>query len=224
MWCIPKITEEFKKRMEDVLDLYEKTYDAKEPVICFDEKSKQLIADTREIQPAKEGKPKRRDYEYKRNGTRNIFVTVEPKGGHREITVTKRRTRADFAKEIQRIVDLPRYAEALKIHIVLDNLNTHFEKSLIETFKKEESERLLAKIQFHHTPKHGSWLNIAENELSSLTRQCVSGRRIADIQTLQEETSAWSTDVNSSQRGVDWQMKIDDARCKLKSVYPNIKL
>ena len=128
MWCMPKITPEFIKNMEDVLDLYTKPYDKKDPVICFDEKSKQLIADTRSVKKAKKGKPLRRDYEYKRNGTRNIFVAVEPKGGNREITVTKRRTRSDFANEISRIIKLSKYKNADKVHFVLDNLNTHFEK------------------------------------------------------------------------------------------------
>ena len=205
--------------MEDVLDLYEKPYNAKEPVICFDEKSKQLIADTREIQLAKEGKPKRRDYEYKRNGTRNIFVTVEPKGGHREITVTKRRTRADFAKEIQRIVDLPRYADALKVHIVLDNLNTHFEKSLIETLKKEESERLISKIQFHHTPKHASWLDMAEIEIGILDRQCLKGR-ISTETKMKTKIEAWKKVRNENGAKINWKFTTKDARVKFK--YGNI--
>jgi len=201
--------------MEDVLDLYEKPYNAKEPVICFDEKSKQLIADTREIQLAKEGKPKRRDYEYKRNGTRNIFVTVEPKGGHREITVTKRRTRADFAKEIQRIVDLPRYADALKVHIVLDNLNTHFEKSLIETLKKGESERLISKIQFHHTPKHASWLDMAEIEIGILDRQCLKGR-ISTETKMKTKIEAWKKVRNENGAKINWKFTTKDARVKFK--------
>lgn len=201
--------------MEDVLDVYEKPYNPKEPVICFDEKSKQLIADTRAIQSAKEGRPKRRDYEYKRNGTRNIFVTVEPKGGHREVAVTERRTRSDFAKEIQRIVDVPRYAKALKIHIVLDNLNTHCEKSIIQTFKKEESERLLSKIQFHHTPKHASWLNMAEIEIGILDRQCIKGR-IPNEMTLQTKIEAWKKERNESCMKINWKFTTKDARQKFK--------
>lgn len=212
---MPKITPEFLKNMEDVLNLYEKPYDSNEPVLCFDEKSKQLIADTRPVQAAKEGKPKRQDYEYKRNGTRNIFVTVEPKGGFREVAVTKRRTKSDFAKEIRRIVDLPRYAKALKIHFVLDNLNTHFEKSLIEAFEKEESERILSRIQFHHTPKHASWLNMAEIEIGILDRQSIKGR-IATEAKMKTRIVAWSGARNEEGAKINWKFTVKDARVKFK--------
>jgi hypothetical protein len=212
---MPKITPEFLKNMEDVLILYEKPYDKKEPVLCFDEKSKQLIKDTRKTKSAREGKPKRRDYEYKRNGTRNIFVTTEPKCGHREVAVTKRRTRADFAEEIRRIVDLPRYAETSKIHFVLDNLNTHFEKSIIETFEKEERERILSKIQFHHTPKHASWLNMAEIEIGILDRQCIKGR-IPTEAKMKTKIAAWKTARNREKVKINWRFTVKDARVKFK--------
>jgi hypothetical protein len=212
---MPKITPEFLKNMEDVLNLYEKPYDSNEPVLCFDEKSKQLIADTRPTQAAKEGRPKRRDYEYKRNGTRNIFVTVEPKGGYREVSVTKRRTKPDFAKEIRRIVDLQRYAKALKIHFVLDNLNTHFEKSLIKTFEKEEVERILARIQFHHTPKHASWLNMAEIEIGILDRQCIRGR-IPSEAKLKTKIAAWNAARNGEGAKINWKFTVKEARVKFR--------
>jgi len=215
MWCMPKITPEFLKNMEDVLTLYEKPYDKKEPVLCFDEKSKQLIRDTRKTKSAKEGKPKRRDYEYKRNGTRNIFVTTEPKGGHREVTVTKRRTRVDFAEEIRRIVTLKRYSETTKIHFVLDNLNTHFEKSIIETFEKEGAERILSKIQFHHTPKHASWLNMAEIEIGILDRQCIKGR-IPTEAKMKTKIVAWKAARNREEMKINWKFTVKDARVKFK--------
>ena len=141
MWCIPKLTPEFIERMEDLLELYAKPCNLPEPVLCFDEKSKQLLRDTRPVKNTTEGKPRRRDYEYERNGPRNIFVTVEPKGGYRDVKVTMRRKKQDFAKEMRRIVDLPRYKDATTIHVVLDNLNTHFEKSFLETFGKKETKR-----------------------------------------------------------------------------------
>ena len=152
MWCIPKVDDAFVRRMNDVLDLYAKPYDPGEPVICFDEKSKQLLADAGAGVPCAAGAPARRDYEYTRNGTRNIFIAVEPKGGYREATVTERRTKKDFALEIDRLAALPRYRRAAKIHFVLDNLNTHFEASAIATFGKKRAHTLLRRIVFHHTP------------------------------------------------------------------------
>lgn len=212
---MPKITPEFLKHMEDVPNLYEKPYDVKNPVLCFDEKSKRLIMDTRPVQAVKEERSKRQDYEYKRNGTKNIFVTVEPKGGYREVTVIKRRTKPDFAKEIRRIVDLPRYAETSKIHFVLDNLNTHFEKSLIETFGKEEAERILSRIQFHHTPKHASWLNMAEIEIGILDRQSIKGRIAAEAK-MKTTIAAWSTARNEEGAKINWKFTVKEARVKFK--------
>ena len=209
--------------MEDVLETYEKPYDPQCPVLCMDEQPVQLLRETRVPIPATKEHSKRVDYEYERAGTANIFMFTEPLAGWREVAVRETKTKTDWAVETARLLE-GRYAHCEKVILVSDNLNTHTKGAFYEAFEPERARRLVRRIEFHHTPKHGSWLNIAENELSSLTRQCVSGRRFADLKTLQEETSAWSTDVNSSQRGVDWQMKIDDARCKLKSVYPKIKV
>lgn len=211
MWCIPEITEEFKKKMEDVLDLYTKPYDPKNPVICFDEKSKQLIGNARKPIKAIMNKPKKIDYEYERNGTQNIFMAVEPKAGYRNVKITGRRTRKDFAEEIKRIINLERYEEADKIHIVLDNLNTHFEKSLYEAFSKMEAETILKRIEFHHTPKHASWLNMAEIELSILGRQCVN-KRIPSKIMLARNISAWQKTRNEKQTKINWKFTKEDAR------------
>ena len=218
----PEHDADFVCAMEDALEVYQRNYDPQRPVVCLDETSKQLVRETRQPVPAAPGHPARIDYEYERNGTANLFLVTEPLVGQRYVTVTERRTAVDFAGVIRDLVDR-HYPDAEKIVLVMDNLNTHKPASLYEAFEPAEARRLAERLEIHYTPKHGSWLNVAENELSSLTRQCVSGRRFADISTLREETSAWSTDVNGSQRGVDWQMKIDDARLKLKSVYPTIK-
>ena len=215
MWCIPNITPEFINRMEEVLDLYEKPYDAKEPVLCIDEKSKQLIEETRETRHTKAGKTRRKDYEYKRNGTRNIFVTVEPKGGHREATVTKRRTKQDFAKEVKRLINLPRYKDADIIHFVLDNLNTHFEKSFLETFGKEETRAIMSRIRFHYTPKHASWLDMAEIEIGILDRQCIRGR-IPTEEALKEKIRVWKKERNRQKKRITWGFTVKDAREKFK--------
>lgn len=222
-WVIPpKADAEFTASMEDVLETYEKPYDPQCPVLCMDEQPVQLFKEARVPIPATKEHGKRVDYEYERAGTANIFMFTEPLAEWREVAVRETKTKIDWAVEMARLLE-GRYAHCEMVILVSDNLNTHTKGAFYEAFAPERARRLVRRIEFHHTPKHGSWLNIAENELSSLTRQCVSGRRFADIKTLQEETSAWSTDVNSSQRGVDWQMKIDDARCKLKSVYPRIK-
>jgi hypothetical protein len=223
-WVIPPQADaEFVAGMEDVLETYEKPYDPQCPVLCMDEQPVQLLKETRVPIPATREHGKRVDYEYERCGTANIFMFTEPLAGWREVAVRETKTKTDWAVEMARLLE-GRYAHCETVILVSDNLNTHTKGAFYEAFEPERARRLVRRIEFHHTPKHGSWLNIAENELSSLTRQCVSGRRFADIPTLQEETSAWSTDVNSSQRGVDWQMKIDDARYKLKSVYPKIKV
>ena len=223
-WVIPpKADAEFTAGMEDVLETYEKPYDPHCPVLCMDEQPVQLLKETRTPIPATAEHGKRVDYEYERAGTASIFMFTEPLAGWREVAVRATKTKTDWAVEMARLLE-GRYAHCEKVILVSDNLNTHTKGAFYEASEPERARRLVRRIEFHHTPKHGSWLNIAENELSSLTRQCVSGRRFADIPALQEEASAWSTDVNSTQRGVDWQMKIDDARCKLKSVYPKIKL
>jgi hypothetical protein len=222
-WVIPPEADaEFVAGMEEVLETYEKPYDPSCPVLCMDEQPVQLLKETRTPIPATTEHGRRVDYEYERAGTANIFMFTEPLAGWREVAVRATKTKADWALEMARLLE-GRYADCEKVMLVCDNLNTHTKGAFYEVFEPERARGLVRRIEFCHTPKHGSWLNIAENELSSLTRQCVTGRRFADIPTLQDETSAWSLDVNSTQRGVDWQMKIDDARCKLKSVYPKIK-
>ena len=222
-WVIPPESDaEFAASMEDVLETYERAYNPEHPLVCMDEQPVQLIKETRRPVPATENHPQRVDYEYERNGTASIFMFAEPLSGWREASARPRRTKTDWAIETARLLE-GRYAECEKITLVCDNLNTHTKGAFYEAFVPERARALVRRIEFCCTPKHGSWLNIAENELSSMTRQCLSGRRIGDIETLQKEIAAWSTDVNNSQRGVDWQMKISDARCKLKSVYPKIK-
>jgi hypothetical protein len=197
--------------MEDILARYALPYDPKEPMLCFDEKSKELRSDARTKIDAKAGRVQRRDYEYVRNGTANIFMTVEPKGGYRTPRVTARRTRDDFAREIKRVTDLPRYKKARKIHIVLDNLNTHCEKSLIEAFGAKETARIMRRVRFHHTPKHASWLNMAEIELSAMDRQCTK-KRIGSAKNLSEELAAWRTRRNAAKAQIRWKFTVEDAR------------
>jgi hypothetical protein len=223
-WVIPPEADaEFVAQMEAVLDIYAQPYDPNSPVICMDEQPVQLQKETRLPIEATADHGKRIDYEYERAGTANIFMFTEPLAGWREVTVRETRTKADWATEVARLVE-GRFADCQTVKVVCDNLNTHTPGAFYEVFEPERARQLVRRIEFCYTPKHGSWLNIAENELSSLTRQCVSGRRFGDIETLRNETAAWSTDVNNTQRGVDWQMKVDDARCKLTSVYPKIKL
>jgi hypothetical protein len=223
-WVIPPTCDaEFVASMEDVLDTYAKPYDSACPVVCMDEQPVQLLKETRTPIPATAKHAKRVDYEYERAGTANIFMFTEPLAGWREVSVRKTKTKIDWALEMARLLE-GRYASCGKVILVCDNLNTHTKGAFYEAFEPERARQLVRRIEFHHTPKHGSWLNVAENELSSLTRQCVAGRRFGNIETLQAETTAWSTDVNKTQRGVDWQMKVNDARIKLKSVYPKNKL
>jgi DDE superfamily endonuclease len=223
-WVIPPESDaEFVAGMEEVLDTYAEPYDPDRPVLCMDEQPVQLLKETRTPIPATADHAKRVDYEYERAGTVCIFMFTEPLAGWREVAVRETKTKVDWAVEIARLLE-GRYAKCPKVILVCDNLNTHTKGAFYEAFDLERARRLVRRIEFRHTPKHGSWLNIAENELSSLTRQCVSGRRFADVASLARETSAWSSDVNNTQRGVDWQMKVDDARTKLKSIYPKIKM
>ena len=222
-WVIPPEADaEFVANMEDVLETYAKPYDPSCPVLCMDEQPVQLVNETRQPIPATKDHPRRVDYEYERAGTASIFMFTEPLAGWRQATAREHRTKADWAIEVANLLE-GRYAGCPQLILVCDNLNTHTKGAFYEVFEPARARELVRRIKFCYTPKHGSWLNIAENELSSLTRQCVSGRRIGVLLILQEEIAAWSTDVNSTQRGVDWQMQIDDARCKLKSVYPKIK-
>ncbi len=205
--------------MEDVLDLYEKLYDPNRPVISFDETSKQLIANTRPSEPAKPGYPERYDYEYKRNGTRNLFMFFEPLRGWRHVEVTERRTMVDFAHQMKWLVD-EAYPDAIVICVVLDNLNTHKIASLYETFEAAEARRIARRLEFHYTPKHGSWLNMAEIEFSVLSRQCLN-RRIPDEKTLKREIAALESERNKVHARVNWQFTSRDARIKLRRIYPS---
>ena len=222
-WVIPPEADaEFVAGMEEVLDTYCKPHDPAFPVVCMDEQPVQLLKETRTPIPATRKHGKRVDYEYERAGTANIFMFTEPLAGWREVAVRETKTKLDWAVEMARLLD-GRYAHCEKVTLVCDNLNTHTKGAFYEAFEPERARRLVRRIEFRHTPKHGSWLNIAENELSSLTRQCVAGRRFGDLKSLREETGAWSSDLNGTQRGVEWHMKVSDARSKLASVYPKIK-
>ena len=221
-WVIPpKADAEFVAHLELILDTHERPYDPAVPVLNMDEQPVQLLKETRQPIPATKTQAKRVDYEYERAGTASIFLFTEPLAGWREVTVRERRTKIDWAVEVARLLE-GRYADCTRIILVCDNLNTHTIGAFYEAFAPERARSLVRRLEIRHTPKHGSWLNIAENELSSLTRQCVAGRRFGDIATLRQETAAWSTAINATQRGVDWQMKVQDARGKLKSVYPKI--
>ncbi len=206
--------------MEDVLDLYEMPYDPERPVVCFDESSKQLIMEKRLPLPATPGQVARYDYEYKRNGTRNLFMFFEPLAGYRHIEVTARRTMQDFAHCMKWLVD-EAYSDALCIRLVVDNLNTHRPAALYETFPPAEANRILKRLEWHYTPKHGSWLNMAEIEFSVLNRQCLD-RRIPDEDTLKREIKAHEDQRNHSHPTVNWQFTSEDARIKLRRLYPTI--
>ena len=205
--------------MEEVLDLYAQPYDPRHPKVNFDECSKQLIAETRTPLPAQVGQLARFDYEYKRNGTRNLFMFCEPQTGWRHLAITERRTKLDFAAQMKWLVD-EQYPQAEWIEVVLDNLNTHKAASLYEAFAPPEARRLLRKIKFHYTPKHGSWLNMAEIELSILQRQCLN-RRLGDETKLVAEVAAYEERRNREQAKIDWRFSLDDARAKLKRLYPS---
>jgi hypothetical protein len=221
-WVIPPEHDaEFVCAMEDVLEVYHRDFDPKRPVVCMDETSKQLVAETRQPVPAAPGRPARMDYEYERNGTANLFLVTEPLVGQRYVTVTERRTAVDFANVIRDLVDR-RYPEAEKIVLVMDNLNTHKPASLYEAFAPGEARRLAEKLEIHHTPKHGSWLNIAEIELGILSRQCLK-RRIESVDLLRKEVRAWERGRNNACGTVDWQFTTADARKKLKRLYPSFQ-
>ncbi len=201
-----------------MLDLYEEEYDPSRPVVCFDEMPYQMVSETRAPLPAVKGKPQRYDYEYKREGTRNVFVCFEPKGGRRHADVTYRRTKVDFARQMRKLVD-ERYPQAERIRVVLDQLNTHNGGALYEAYAPDEAGRILRRLEFHHTPRHGSWLNQAEIELSVLMGQCLD-RRIGDAETLEKEIAAWEEARNRARARVDWRFTSRDARHKLHRVYP----
>lgn len=209
---------EFVCKMEDVLDIYKMPYDEKKPLVCMDEASKQLIKETRQSLPMKSGVAERYDTEYERNGACNIFIAFEPLKGRRRIKITDQRKKTDWALFIKELVDED-YPDVEKIVLVMDNLNTHAGSSLYETFTPKEAKRILDRLEIHYTPKHGSWLNMAEIELSHLSRQCLD-QRIPDKTTIIKEVAAWCEERNKSQAVVDWQFTTDDARIKLKKLYP----
>ena len=206
--------------MEDVLDVYERPQDPRRPQVCMDELHVQLVGETRTPVPVAPGRPARVDYEYVRNGTANLFLWVEPLAGRRHVQVTAQRTKQDWAHFIRDLVEV-HYPEAEQIVLVVDNLNTHVAAALYETFPAAEARRLWQRLEVHYTPKHGSWLNMAEIELSILSRQCL-GRRLPDIATLTHETAAWERDRNDRIRTIIWRFTTADARIKLQRLYPSL--
>lgn len=217
----PEADAEFVCAMEDVLDVYQRPYDASRPVVCLDEASKQLVRETRGPIPPSPGQPERVDYEYERNGTANLFMAFEPLAGRRRVQVTERRTKIDFAHVVRELVD-EQYPKADTVVLVMDNLNTHRLSSLYEAFAPDEARRLIGRLEVHHTPKHGSWLNMAETELAVLGGQCLD-RRIGERDELRAEVAAWEKARNAAKCRVDWQFTTADARVKLKRLYPSIQ-
>jgi hypothetical protein len=206
--------------MEDVLDVYQRPYDPLRPVVCLDETSRQVLADTRAPLPVAPGRPARHDPEYERQGVVNCFLVSEPLRGRRETRLSDRRTRIDWAHCIQELADV-HYPDAERIVLVMDQLNTHSPASLYEAFPPAEAKRLADRLEIHYTPKHGSWLNMAEIELSILARQCLN-RRLDDRAMMEREVAAWTTARNDAATTIDWQFTTDDARIKLKRLYPAI--
>ena len=222
-WVIPPEQDaEFVACMEEVLETYAQAYDPKCPVICMDEQPVQLIKETRKPIAATKKRAKRVDYEYERNGTASIIMFAEPLSGYRRARARKRRTKIDWAFEVAEELDT-RYAGHEQVILVMDNLNTHTKGAFYEAFEPERARAYIKRIKFCYTPKHGSWLNVAECELSCLTNQCLSDRRIGELAELESEIAAWSESTNAKQRGVDWQFKIENARVKLKRLYPRNK-
>jgi hypothetical protein len=222
-WVIPPDQDaEFVANMEDVLETYAQAYDPEQPVVCMDEQPVQLLKETKVPIAATKEHGKRVDYEYERNGTASIFMFAEPLSGFRQATAREHRTKVDWAIEVAHLLDT-RYADCAQITLVCDNLNTHTKGAFYTAFPPEVARAYIKRINFCYTPKHGSWLNVAECELSCLTSQCLSDRRIGELQLLQSEIGIWADKTNAKQRGVDWQFKIDDARSKLKRLYPKIK-
>ena len=206
--------------MEDTLEVYKRPYDEAQPLICMDESSKQQIKDTRAPIPAKPGTVARYDTEYERNGVSNVFMFFEPLQGKRVVEVTDQRTAIDWAHQIRNLVDV-HYPQAKRITLVMDNLNTHTGASLYKAFEPKEARRILEKLEIHYTPKHGSWLNMAEIELSILSRQCMD-RRIPDQETLKKQILAWQEKRNAIARPMEWRFTTEDARIKLKKLYPTL--
>lgn len=208
--------------MEDVLAVYQRPYDPRRPVVCLDEQPTQLVAETRRPQPVRPGQPRRVDYAYERRGSATNFMVTEPLGGWRKVSVRETKTAIDLAEEVKTLLDVD-YPSADTVVLVWDNLNTHVPASLYKAFPPAEARRLLDRLEIHDTPKHGSWLDMAEIELAVFTRQCLN-RRIPDIETLRQEAHAWADRRNTAQVGIDWQFTDEKARTKLKRLYPKIKM
>lgn len=220
MWCIPPDEDaHFVCQMEQVLEVYKRPYDPKQPVICMDEMPKQLICETRIPVPTAPNQPARFDYEYKRQGVACVWMFTEPLAGWRMVEVTDRRTAVDWAERLRALVDDPRYRQAERITLVSDNLNTHNFASFYQAFEPAEALRIARRLELIYTPKHGSWLNIAECELGVLDRQCMD-RRIGEPTTMRQEAKAWEQRRNSENAAVDWRFTTDNARIKLKRLYP----
>lgn len=217
MWCIKTIDSEFRERMYNVLDLYEENYDSKRPIVCLDEKPKQLIEDNVPPIPMKSGSPKKYDYEYKRNGTVNIFMAVEFKAGRRITQVTESRTMIDFAQFMKNLV-IKEYSEVELIRVITDNLNIHKEKSFYAAFSEDEAKKIVERIEFHYTPKHASWLNAAEIEIGVMDEECTD-RRIGDIGTLTKEVAAWTKRRNENKKKINWKFTKKTADEKLSKYY-----
>lgn len=219
-WVIPPEQDaEFVADMEEVLATYVEPYDPNHPLLCMDEQPVQLFLETREPIPATKEHPRRVDYEYERNGTASIFMFTEPLTGFRQATARERRTKQDWALEVANLLDTC-YSHCAKITLVMDNLNTHTKGAFYAAFDPATARAYVERIDFVYTPKHGSWLNIAECELSAMSQQCLAGRRIGHLSELQSEIAAWADNTNQKQRAVDWQFQIDDARSRLKHLYP----
>jgi transposase len=221
-WCIPKPGARFVAKMEDVLDVYQRPFDPKRPQVCLDEISKALRSTPLGQWAGRPGQPLRQDYEYRRHGTCALFLAVEPLSGYRHVWVRSRRTLLDIAEVLHDLVDVI-YPDATRIVLVVDNLNIHHAASLYERFAPAEARRIAAKIEWHYTPEHASWLNIAECELSVLKRQCLRGR-LPDIETVMRRTTAWEQQRNQRQVSIDWRFTTNDARIKLKRLYPVVKV
>jgi DDE superfamily endonuclease len=220
-WCIATVGSDFVWRMEDVLDLYAQPYDPQYPQVCFDERPMQLLGDVLTALPLQPGKPRRYDHEYERKGTANLFVMCQPLSGWRVVKATPHRQKVDFALCMQELVDI-HFPDAVVIRIVLDNLNTHTPAALYDAFPPDEAQRILRKLDFHYTPKHGSWLNMAEIEISILARQCLK-KRIDSMERLQQVTQWWTSQRNTEKAKINWCFDISAARTKLTRLYPSLK-
>lgn len=222
MWCIaPEQNAAFVCAMENVLEVYKRPYDPVRPVLCMDEKPKQLVKETRTPIACRKGQPQRVDFEYERNGMANVFMFVEPLKGWRRVETTARRTKQDWALQMKQVLDVD-YPQATKVTLVMDNLNTHCPSSFYETFAPAEARRLIDRLEIVHTPKHGSWLNVAEVELAALEKQSIAGR-VPDEPTLSKRVKTWMQERNAATVKVNWQFTTDKARIKLRRLYPQIQ-